>query len=105
LITTTKVKNGELKDFVDAFPEIFQDNEDADFSLLAIFLLREKIKGTSKIQKFSLNLLQEVNLITNLSSTLLTTMLSFYIGTRISSRNLKILTLRKRFFPLKMFIY
>lgn len=46
LITTTKVKNGELKEFVDAFPEIFEDNEDADFSLLAIFLLREKIKGS-----------------------------------------------------------
>lgn len=46
LITTTKVKNGELKDFVNEFPEIFHNHEDADFSLLTIFLLREKIKGS-----------------------------------------------------------
>jgi len=105
LITTTKVKNGELKEFVDAFPEIFEDNEDADFSLLAIFLLREKIKGTSQIQKISLNLLKEVNLITSLSSTLLTIMLSFYTGTKISSKSWKILTSRKRFFPLKIRVY
>ena len=45
LITPKKIRNSEIKELIDSYPEFFANHEDAEFNILAVFLMHEKIKG------------------------------------------------------------
>lgn len=49
LITLTKVANSECGEMIRNYPDMFQDDKNAEYTQLAVFLLQEKIKGV-KVQ-------------------------------------------------------
>ena len=48
-----KIKNGELKEIINKYPDLFdeEENDDAEFSILTLFVLREKMLGEDSFWK------------------------------------------------------
>ena len=45
LITPKKIRKTEIGKMIDSYPELFLDDPDAEFNVLAVFMMYEKIRG------------------------------------------------------------